>query len=85
LLIVSPYAKAGCVSHVRYEHGSILKFIEDQWNLPRLSASDTRANPIAAGCFDFGRPPRTFTTIPSSHGVQELLRQPPDPRPPDTE
>ncbi|HEY6485767.1 MAG TPA: alkaline phosphatase family protein [Candidatus Cybelea sp.] len=85
LLIVSAYAKAGCVSHVRYEHGSILKFIEDQWNLPRLSASDTRANSIAAGCFDFARPPRTFMAIPSPQGVQDFLRQPLDPRPPDTE
>jgi phospholipase C len=86
LLIVSAYAKAGCVSHVRYEHGSILKFIEDQWNLPRLSASDARAaNPIAANCFDFSRPPRAFTKIPSSHGAEDFLRQPLDPRPPDTE
>jgi phospholipase C len=85
LLIVSAYAKKAYVSHVRYEHGSILKFVEDQWGLPRLSASDTRANPIAPNCFDFTRPPRPFMKIPSSHGKEYFLRQPLDTRPPDTE
>ena len=41
LLIISPYAKKGLVSHVHYEHGSILKFVEDQFGLRRLAASDT--------------------------------------------
>ncbi len=85
LLIVSAYAKEGCVSHVRYEHGSILKFVEDQWKLPRLSASDTRANPIAPNCFDFSQPPRPFTKIPTAHGKEYFLQQPLDTRPPDTE
>ena len=85
LLIVSAYAKDGCVSHVRYEHGSILKFVEDQWNLPRLSASDTRANPIGGTCFAFSKAPRSFTKIPSSHAQEYFLRQPPDTRPPDTQ
>jgi phospholipase C len=83
--MVSAYAKNGCVSHVHYEHGSILKFVEDQWGLPRLSASDARANSIGADCFDFARPPRSFTKIPSSRGKDYFLRQPLDSRPPDTE
>ncbi len=33
MVIVSPYAKKGYVSHVHYEHGSILKFVEDQFGL----------------------------------------------------
>ena len=41
LLVISPYAKKGYVLHVHYEHGSILKFIEDRFGLARLSASDT--------------------------------------------
>jgi phospholipase C len=85
LLIVSPYAKKEYVSHVRYEHGSILKFVEDQWGLARLSASDARANPIAPDCFDFSQPPRAFTKIPSSRGKGYFLTQPLDTRPPDSE
>jgi hypothetical protein len=70
---------------VHYEHGSILKFVEDQWRLPRLSASDARANPIAQDCFDFSQPPRPFTKIPSSRGQEYFLRQALDSRPPDSE
>ena len=36
LIMISPYAKEGYISHVQYEHGSILKFTEDLFGLPRL-------------------------------------------------
>jgi phospholipase C len=85
MLIVSAYAKVGCVSHVQYEHGSILKFIEDRWGLARLSASDTRANPISSECFDFTKPPRAFAKVPVTHDRAYFLTQPLDTRPPDTE
>jgi len=85
MLIVSAYAKKGCVSHVRYEHGSILKFVEDQWGLPPLMASDARANPIDPSCFDFVGSPRPFTKIPASHDANFFLAQPLDTRPPDTQ
>jgi phospholipase C len=63
LLVVSPYAKQRYVSHVRYEHGSILRFTEDQFGLPRLGAGDTRAHSPARDCFDFNRAPRKFVPI----------------------
>ena len=63
LLVISPYAKQGYVSHVHYEHGSILKFTEDQFRLGRLAASDTRATSPARDCFDFKQPPRKFMPI----------------------
>jgi phospholipase C len=85
LLIVSAYAKKGYVSHVHYEHGSILKFVEDQFGLPRLAASDRRATSPEGDAFDFKQPPRPFHVIPSDHDVQYFLHQPPDLRPPDTE
>jgi phospholipase C len=37
LIVVSPYAKPGYVSHVYADHVSILKFIERNWGLPPLS------------------------------------------------
>jgi phospholipase C len=85
LLIVSPYAKQGYVSHVHYEHGSILKFIEDRFGLARLSASDKRAKSPAADCFDFSQPPRPFVPIGASYGREYFLREPIDHRVPDTE
>jgi phospholipase C len=63
LLVISPYAKQDYVSHVHYEHGSILKFVEDQFGLGRLGASDTRATSPAGDSFDFKQPPRKFTPI----------------------
>jgi phospholipase C len=83
LLIVSPYAKQGYVSHVHYEHGSILKFVEDLFGLPRLAASDKRAKSPEKDAFDFKQPPRTFQVIPSALDKQYFMRQPPDLRPPD--
>jgi phospholipase C len=85
LLVVSPYAKKGYVSHVDYEHGSLLRFIEDRFGLPRLAASDARATSPQADCFDFQQAPRKFVPIKSSMTEREFLRQPLDRRPLDSE
>ncbi|HYL27741.1 MAG TPA: alkaline phosphatase family protein, partial [Candidatus Nitrosotalea sp.] len=83
MLIVSAYAKKHHVSHVHYEHGSILRFVEDQFGLPRLSASDSRATSPEADAFDFSKPPRKFKTIPSVYGKEYFMHQPIDRRMPD--
>jgi phospholipase C len=85
LLIISPYAKKGLVSHVHYEHGSILKFIEDRFGLQRLAASDARANSPEADCFNFTQPPRKFVPIKAALDQAYFKRQPLDLRPPDSE
>ncbi len=85
LLVVSAYAKKGYVSHVHYEHGSILKFVEDQFGLGRLSASDARATSPEKDCFDFKKPPRKFQTIPTVLSKDYFMHQPPDLRAPDTQ
>jgi phospholipase C len=74
LLIVSPYAKRDYVSHVQYEHGSILRFIEDRFGLQRLGASDARANSPAADCFDFTQPPRKFVPFEKPLPLRDALR-----------
>ena len=43
MLVLSPYDKHDYVSHVHYEHASVLRFIEDNWGLPPLGISDERA------------------------------------------
>jgi phospholipase C len=63
---VSPYAKQGFVSHTQFEHGSILRFVEDDFGLAPMAASDARANDPAADCFDFVRKPRAFSPIPGA-------------------
>ncbi len=46
LVVISPLAKHGYVSHTEYEFGSILKFIEENWGLGSLGATDVRANSL---------------------------------------
>ncbi len=74
MLVISPFAKQGYVSHVQYEHGSILKFIEDTFALPRLAASDKRANSPALDCFDFSQSPQKFTPFAKTLRVRDALR-----------
>jgi phospholipase C len=46
LLVISPNVKHDYVSRTQYEYASILKFIEVNWNLGTLGATDERANSI---------------------------------------
>jgi phospholipase C len=62
LVIVSPYAKAGFVSHKRHEFGSILRFSETVFGLGSLGATDKRSDDLN-DCFNFKNPPRQFVPI----------------------
>jgi phospholipase C len=78
LVVVSPYAKRGHVSHVLYEFGSILKFVESTFGLPSLHTTDVRANDLG-DAFDFSQSPRTFTPItapPFQPGADTLAGSP---------
>ena len=48
-IAVSPYAKKGYVDHTYYDHASLSKFIEANWNLPAISgrSRDNLPNPVA--------------------------------------
>ena len=82
-LIISPYARHNYVSHTQYEYGSILKFVEQVFDLAPLGPTsagytDTRATSILDS-FDFTQappafkpigvpyPPSTFLNAPESH------------------
>jgi len=39
LLVVSPYAKHNAVDHTLTDQSSVIKFVEDNWKLPRISGS----------------------------------------------
>ena len=60
LLAISPYAKRNVVDHTATNQASILRFIEDNWSLGRLPASDRSVDAEAAlldGLFDFAARP----------------------------
>jgi phospholipase C len=44
--VVSPYSKPNYVSHTVYDHTSILKTVEEKWNLPALTRRDANANSL---------------------------------------
>ncbi len=75
-IIISPYARAGFISTTQYEFGSILRYIEDNFNLGRLGppSSDKRATSIL-DCFDYTQRPIKFKAIESSHDKAYFLRQ----------
>jgi phospholipase C len=62
LIVVSPYAKKGYVSHVQHEFGSMLKFAEETLDLGSLGTTDVRADDLM-DCFDFTKPPSAFTPL----------------------
>ena len=57
LIIISPYAKPGYISHTQYEFSSFLKFVETRFGLQPLTARDTAANDMTDS-FDFSQPPQ---------------------------
>ena len=56
MIIISPYAIPGYVSHTTYEFSSVLKFIEDNFGLPSLTQRDANANDMMDS-FNFSQNP----------------------------
>jgi len=82
MLVISPYAKRGYISHKQYEFGSILRLAEDVFGLQRLADSDKRANDLD-DCFDFKQDPRVFKPISAPLSAQYFMSQKQSQRAPD--
>jgi phospholipase C len=82
LIVVSPYAKHGYVSHQRHEIASSLHFIESVFGLPSLGGADARADDLS-DMFDFSQSPVPFQPIPARMKAADFLRQPPSFKAPD--
>jgi phospholipase C len=61
--VVSPYARRNYVSHVVYDHTSVLKTIETKWNLPALTRRDANATAVF-GMLDLAGKPAFLTPPP---------------------
>jgi phospholipase C len=46
-MVISPYARAHFVDHTQYDFASIVRYIEDKFNLPRMAEYDRAATSIA--------------------------------------
>jgi phospholipase C len=84
LIVISPYAKRGYVSHTQHEFGTVVKFIEEAYGLPSLGGADARADDLS-DCFDFALAPRAFTPIAAPRSAAFFLDQPNATVPPDND
>lgn len=81
-LVISPYVHVGNISHTKYEFGSILRFIEDNFGLRPMQAQDQRATSIG-DVFDFKQKARLFNPIPSDERAVYFEHEPPSNYPAD--
>ncbi|HAH01346.1 MAG TPA: hypothetical protein DCL75_21430 [Ktedonobacter sp.] len=59
LIVISPYAKPGYISHAQGEFASFDKFVEENWNLPNLGQRDALAQTSdLMDFFDFQQAPQ---------------------------
>jgi phospholipase C len=63
VILVSPYAKSGYIDHTVLDFTSMLKFIEQNWNIAPLAARDTNANNFLTA-FNFDQAPRLPNFLP---------------------
>jgi phospholipase C len=84
MIVVSPYVPKNEISHTVYEFGSILRFVEDTWELGRLGTTDVTSTSIA-DIFSFGKSPRRFQKIPSQYSRSFFIHHKPSGLPVDTQ
>lgn len=84
LIVVSPFAKPGYVSHVTHDFGSILRFIEEDFGVAPLGYADARADDLL-DCFDFHQNPLSFHAVAARLDLRHFLTDTRPPLPPDDE
>jgi phospholipase C len=72
LLVISPYAKAGYISKVNHDFGSILNLIEKTFGVSSLGYADAYADDLS-DCFDYSQTPITFQTISAPLKAEHFL------------
>ena len=68
VIIVSPFAKKGFVSHTPMDYTAVLKLVEKRFNLPNLNARDV-AQPDMDEFFDFANSPNLNPGTPASQSI----------------
>jgi phospholipase C len=83
VVIVSPYARSGYISHVDHEASGILTYIQEVYGLPSLGARDATADDFA-DCFDYSQTPQPYVQLKLTY-TDDFFRHNRDNRPPDTD
>ena len=74
-ILVSPYARRGYIDNTQLDFTSILKFIEENWDVAPLTMRDTNANNFLEA-FDFNQPPRKPYFISSTRDTSTTTSTP---------
>ncbi|MDQ6766950.1 MAG: hypothetical protein M3Z41_03990 [Candidatus Eremiobacteraeota bacterium] len=72
LIVISPYARPGYVSHNQHEFGSILHFVEGQFALGSLGYTDSRADDLS-DCFNFQQVPLAYHPVTTRFSKDQLM------------
>ncbi|HTW49813.1 MAG TPA: alkaline phosphatase family protein [Acidobacteriaceae bacterium] len=83
LIVISPWAKHGYISHQQHEFGSFLHFTEEVFQLPSLNTRDAISDDLS-DCFDFNRRiPQPYVPVLVRLPPSFFLQLPPAEEPPD--
>ncbi|MGA9473378.1 MAG: alkaline phosphatase family protein [Terriglobales bacterium] len=86
LIFVSAYTPAGYIDNLNYDFGSILRFIENNFDLGEgaLGFADSRSSTDFSTFYNLGQAPRPFKAIPTvKSGLEFLFDNTPDTDPDD--
>jgi phospholipase C len=85
LVVVSAYTPLGYVDNGRYDFGSILRFVEQNFGIPEgaLNFADARSTTDLTSFFDWNQQPRLFQHIAAPKSADYFLNDTRPPAPPD--
>ena len=82
LIVVSPWARPGYISHQQHEFGSFLHFTEEVFNLPSLGTRDAVSDDLS-DCFDWTQTPIAYVPVSVQYDPGFFSAATPSSKPPD--
>ncbi len=82
VIVISPFARPGYVSHTQHEIGSTLKFIEETFDVGSLGTRDSVSDDFS-DCFNYSQTPLPAPKIKTAHSAAFFLAQKPSGAPDD--
>jgi phospholipase C len=76
VIVVSPYAKRGYVSHQVHEFSGFLRYTEEVFGLPSLRTRDMNTDDFA-DCFDYSQTPIPYSVIPVTYSPEHFMQEDP--------
>jgi phospholipase C len=84
LIVVSPWARQGYISHQQHEFGSFLRFAEEAFSLPSLGTRDAVSDDLS-DCFDWTQTPTAFVPVPTQYPASHFIEEKSSIEPPDND